>query len=448
VKAVQEDVAQRFQTAKDMLAELKKVELKQKAKKLSSRTSGQISRPSSVLSGSSNTAALSTSGLSVSGSGESVSGSASVSASGSGLAASLSAILASPKDREALFKLLAITIPVFLVGVLGVLWVFRVLWKEPPRLVEQAKEVESNKATISWKTAPDCYSQVEYWQATSTQEKLRTKRLPNTQSEHRHPLTELKPDNSYHYRFLFSYRPEGDDDLTASEVFEFVTRPEIQIFNIHVEEHATMAVITWETNLRTDTTVKYGRSDQYEDQKTNPEQKSETIHNINIEGLQPNTTYHYQIVASDPRGRGQPKTSEDLTYTTAKEDKEENPNPNSGLINLTKSYVDKLTRMTPDEREKLKSSIQKFTDPKTELTAVQKKELTTQPTNPNKEDEFNNRLQQARSWLNNLKAKGKKIDKHEIQPRMLQTLYYTNKMKAALRLDAFFKELVSVESGK
>ena len=449
MKAINEDPTSRFQTAKDMLAELKKVELKQKAKKLSARPSGQLSRPSGVLSGTSNTAALSTSGLSVSSSAsQSASQSASASASASGLAASLSAILASPKDREALFKLLAITIPVFLVGVLGVLWVFRVVWKEPPRLVEQAKEVESNRATISWKTQPECFSQVEYWQATSVQEKQRTKRLASMQSEHRHVLTELKADTSYHFRFLFSYKAEGDDDLTASEVFEFVTRPEIQVFNIHVEEHAQMAVITWETNLRTDTTVKYGKTDQYEDQKTNSEQKSETIHNINIEGLQPNTMYHYQIIASDPRGRGQPKMSDDLTFTTAKEDKEENPNPNSGLINLTKSYVDKLTRMTPDEREKLKSSIQKFTDPKQELTGQQKKELTTQPTNPNKEDDFNNRLQLARSWLNNLKNKGKKTDKFEAEPRTLQKLYYTNKMKAAKRLDALFRELDALEAGK
>jgi len=437
-KSIQEEATDRFQTAKDMLAELKKVELKQKAKKLSTRTSSQISRPSSMLSASSSqTGSLSSSALSMSAS--------SASASGTGFVSSLSAIWASPKDREALVKLLAITIPVFLVGVLGVLWAFGLLSKAPARLLEQAREVEASRATISWKTAPECYSQVEYWQSSSAQEKLKTKRLSMMQTEHRHVLPDLKPDTQYNFRFLFSYNPDTEGDMTPSEIFDFVTRPEIQIFNIHVEEHSTMAVITWETNLRTDTTVKYGQTEQYEDQKTNPEQKSETIHNLNLEGLTPNTAYYYQIVASDPRGRGQPKTVEDRFRTSKEEKEESSSNPNSGLINLTKSYVDKLTRMTPDEREKLKSSIQKFTDPKIELTPTEKKELAASVTKPDKEDEFNNRLQKARSWIAGLKAKGKPIGNHESAAKSLQVLYYTNRLKAAKRLDALFKDLLALE---
>ncbi|MBI4862714.1 MAG: hypothetical protein HY815_21005 [Candidatus Riflebacteria bacterium] len=49
--------------------------------------------------------------------------------------------------------------------------------------------------------------------------------------------------------------------------------------------------------------------------------------------------------------------------------------PNSGLVNLTKSYVDKLTRMTPEEREKLKSSIQKFSGVKERGRRALRREL-------------------------------------------------------------------------
>ena len=341
-------------------------------------------------------------------------------------------------------KLLMITVPVFLLGLIGVLWAFGILFRKPePKLLEQARDVESTRASISWKTNPACFSQIEYWQATSTQNKLRTKRLPIMQAEHRHSLPDLKPDTTYNFRFLFSYSAEEEGETFASEVFDFTTRPEIQIFNIHVDEYATKAVVTWETNLRTDTTIKYGKTDQYEDLRTNPEQKSETIHSITIEGLTPDTTYHYQILASDPRGRGQPKPSEDLQFRTSKEDSlgDAQGKENAGLVNLTKSYVDKLTRMTPDEREKLKTSIQKFTDPKTELSQADKKQLLETKTSPAKDDEFNNRLQMSRSWMNSLKTKGKPVDKWVNEPKLLQTLYYTNKVQAAKKLDKFLKEL-------
>ncbi|MBI4863968.1 MAG: hypothetical protein HY815_27470 [Candidatus Riflebacteria bacterium] len=139
--------------------------------------------------------------------------------------------------------------------------------------------------------------------------------------------------------------------------------------------------------------------------------------------------------------------SEDLTFQTTKEEgPDQGGGQNAGLVNLTKSYVDKLTRMTPDEREKLKTSIQKFTDPKVELKPEEKKELLTSQTNPNKEEDFNNRLQKARCWMNTLKTKGKNVDKWTKEPQILQSLYYTNKVKASKKLDKFLQELNGVES--
>ena len=77
------------------------------------------------------------------------------------------------------------------------------------------------------------------------------------------------------------------------------------------------------------------QTDQYEDLRTNPEQKSETIHSITIEGLTPDTTYHYQILASDPRGRGQPKPSEDLQFRTSKEDVVGGPDKGGDWLQLS-----------------------------------------------------------------------------------------------------------------
>jgi uncharacterized protein YegL len=118
---------------------------------------------------------------------------------------------------------------------------------------------------------------------------------------------------------------------------------------------------------------------------------------------------------------------------------------NAGLVNLTKSYTDKLTRMTPDEREKLRTSIQKFTDPKTSLSAADKKSLVETKTSPAIEDQFNNRLQMARSWINELRAKGRPVEHFDQTPKRLQSLYYTNKVQAAKKLDQLMRELTEAD---
>ena len=136
----------------------------------------------------------------------------------------------------------------------------------------------------------------------------------------------------------------------------------IEIFNIHVDEYAAKAVVTWETTVRTDTAVRFGRTAAYGRARANAEQKSETVHSITLEALTPDTDYHYRIDAKDPRGVLPDHSSDDLTFRTSKSDAPEGKE-NAGLLNLTKCYVDRLTRMPADERAKLKASILKFTDP-------------------------------------------------------------------------------------
>src|SRR5207253_3219676 len=114
--------------------------------------------------------------------------------------------------------------------------------------------------------------------------------------------------------------------------------------------------------------------------------------------------------------------------------------------NLTKSYVDKLTRMTPDEREKLKASIEKFTGPTGDITEEQKKELLESETSPSQEDQFNTRLQQLRNWIVALdKKKKKRVSEVKDMDQKLQKLYYTNKVRAAKLLDAGFAKLSEIE---
>lgn len=434
MKSLCEDAEERFQTAKEMLQELRKVELKQKAKKLSSQSSPVVTRSVS---------------LSVATAGDSQSTSTMSSmatGSESVWASSISAILASPKDRDALIKLMMVTVPMFLGGVVLVLWALGIIGKPPPQVVEKFIELEATRAVLAYKSSVGCFSQVEFWPVSNPQDKRRSKMLPILQAEHRHVLDSLRSDTTYQYRILLTYDQEDETNVNPSEVFDFRTRPEIQIFNIHAEEHPDRVIITWETNLRTDTTVRYGREEgDWDEVRTNPDQTQETMHMITIEGLSPDTLYYYQIVAKDPKGRGVPKETEPLTFSTpANEDWNRQDN---SLVNLTKSYVDKLTRMTPDEREKLKASIEKFTGPTGDITTEQKKELLDTDTNPNKEDEFNTRLQQLRNWMVSLEKNKKNVSEVKDLDQRLQKLYYTNKMRAAKLLDEGFNKLSEIEKG-
>ena len=110
-------------------------------------------------------------------------------------------------------------------------------------------------------------------------------------------------------------------------------------------------------------------------------------------------------------------------------------------MSLTRSYVDKLSRMTPDERQKLRDSIAKFTDLRAPLTAEEKKLLLATPTAAANEGEFATRLQMMRRWMSDLVKLNKGTPDWPTAPRMIEKQYYVSHFRGARRLDRFIQLL-------
>lgn len=204
------------------------------------------------------------------------------------------------------------------------------------------------------------------------------------------------------------------------------------------------AIVTWNTSVPTDTVIEF-QGNHTLGQTTSLAQGSTIRHALVLRGLHSGETYTYSIVGRDRSGS--PFRAGPFRFTTP----EGGPPSGSGGRAPAAAAWDgccRMQRMTPDEREKLRASIRRFTDPKREVTAAEKRQLLETRTSPAKDDEFNNRLQLVRSWLISLRTSGRQVEKWDNQPKLLQTLFYTNKVQAAKKLDRFARELDALERGR
>jgi len=218
---------------------------------------------------------------------------------------------------------------------------------------------------------------------------------------------------------------------------EFRTRPEIEIFNICQDIHIDRVILTWETNLRTDTKVKLGRSgstallDSHATVHVNRNLAASTRHTVTIENLNADTLYTGSIIANDAAGRA----------PSARETIAEFPTLPAASVRPIPPYDASCgsRRMPPDEREKLRQAIERFVGPFGNITEEQKHELLTTQTDPTQEDRFNERLQMLRNWMkwceNESIEIGAELQKMDQE---LQKLYYTNRIRAARRMDRTF----------
>ncbi|MBI3892656.1 MAG: protein kinase [Candidatus Wallbacteria bacterium] len=435
LKALQKKAEDRCSSAKDMLEKLKQIERKSKVRQLSRQTPA------------SGTKSLSVQTRSIPEQQSGVVGSGSISAQSISIA--IARTLAGPSRTVAL----AIGIPSVLLFAAALVWVFMLIFPKPElKLLEKSFEVDADQAVISWRASAPCYSFLEYGDKKDEMMKSEVPAAPQT--EYRQTLKSLKPDTNYYVRFLFSYDSDQDSFPAAwVRELQFHTRPQIEIINITVEEGATQATISWTTNLRTDTVVQYGKTEEYGTTQSNFEQKAETNHSIILTGLDPATNYHFKIIASDPEGKGGNKSSEDRTFTTKdstdptwKTDRGGGGgNSEDQLQDLAKSYVDKLTRMTPDERAKLKESINRFIDldqgplPEAKKAAVMVSKTTSQT--------FSDRFPVFAKWRKEMVKVHPEQEKAlpERLERVLQKIFLDNPARACHMLDAALVKLRALD---
>ncbi|MBI2943799.1 MAG: protein kinase [Candidatus Wallbacteria bacterium] len=431
LKALQKKPDDRYPSAKEMLEKLKQIERKSKVRQLSRQTP-----PSGTKSLSVQTRTLPDPPSGVVGTG---------SISAQSISIAIARTLAGPSRTVAL----AVGIPSVLLFAAALVWLFMLIFPKPElKLLEKSFEVDADQAVISWRASAPCYSYLEY--GDKKDDMARIEVPPAPQTEYRQTLKNLKPDTNYYVRFLFSYDSDADSFPAAwVRELQFRTRPQIEIINITVEEGATQATISWTTNLRTDTVVQYGKTEEYGTTQSNFEQKAETNHSIILTGLDPATNYHFKIIASDPEGKGGNKSSEDRTFTTKDSTDPAWRTERGGgagssedqLQDLAKSYVDKLTRMTPDERAKLKESINRFIDldqgplPEAKKLAVMATKTTSQS--------FADRFPVFAKWRREIVKVHPDQEKTlpERMERILQKIFLDNPARACGMLDRAFAKM-------
>lgn len=440
LKCLCTEPAQRYQSTSQILKELQKVERKQNIRQMSRQVDAPgYGRPTGAYTGT--YSGVTGSMVRPSGISQSVSGIEAVDSliQSQGFVSFIESLTGGYGDitqRETQIRLAVVVGPFAVLAVVAGLYLAGVIGKVPLKLLEQAKEVESKRCEISWKSNAPCYSFIEFY--TTPDRKRQTRPSPAPLTEFKHKLDGLRADTKYFFRFGFSYNEDGSRPYFSS-VYEFKTRPEIKIRDIQVVDRKhNQVTIRWSTNLETDTKVRIGRTKDYARIVENPLQMRELDHSIEIHGLKGNLTYHYQIVASDPDNPDQEVASDDKRFVTRAE--QTAGNSNAPLKELAKSYVDKLTRMTPDEKEKLERSLSEFLPSVDNLTKVKKRELLI-----GKSDEttFHERRQYLSLWIDQFQSEKKTLPggitpgKADIaaEAEYLKSLFYVNPDRAITKLD-------------
>lgn len=429
----------RYQNTDQILKELQKVERKQNIRQMSRQVDAPgYGRPSGAYTGSYSgvTGAIQPSALT-----QSVSGIAAVDSiiQSQGFISFIESLTGGYGDitqRETQIRLAVVVGPFMILALFAMLYMAGIIGKVPLKLLEQAKDVESKRCEIQWKSNSPCYSFIEFY--TTPDRKRQTRPSQAQLTEFRQKLEGLRADTKYFFRFGFSYYESGASPYFSS-VYEFKTRPEIKIRDIQVVDRKhDQVTIRWSTNLETDTKVRIGENRSYSRVVENPEQRRELDHSIIIHGLKGNTTYHYQIVASDPDNPQQEVASDDKRFVTRAETGPEGPG--APLKELAKSYVDKLTRMTPDEKDKLERSLSEFLPSVDNLNLDKKKELIAGTTT---EGNFHERRQYLSLWIEQFESAGRELppgfttENTSIrdEAEYLKSLYYVNPARALSKLD-------------
>ena len=85
----------------------------------------------------------------------------------------------------------------------------------------------------------------------------------------------------------------------------------LAISNVQSTPNSTSATVTWTTNVAADSTVNYGVSSSYG--TSQHDATLVTSHSISLSGLNPNTTYHYQVQSANGTATA---SAADFTFTT------------------------------------------------------------------------------------------------------------------------------------
>jgi phosphodiesterase/alkaline phosphatase D-like protein len=188
------------------------------------------------------------------------------------------------------------------------------------------QNVTPNSATIYWRTDDVAASDVKYGLDQNNPDKRAYER--GGSREHTAELTSLEPGKTYYYQILRrdgSVRTSGQFSTPTSSAATTPstgtpaqpgTSSTVAVNKGPVPQYVNQntAVISWSTDKQSSSTVKYG---------TDPNDLNQsatgnwgTNHQVQVQGLQPSTTYYYQVQSSQAEGTGNVASSQTANFQT------------------------------------------------------------------------------------------------------------------------------------
>lgn len=161
----------------------------------------------------------------------------------------------------------------------------------------RVSEITDISAVIEWSTNLATQGTVEYGLTASYTSKVGFQ--GESRTSHRLTLSNLKSETIYHFRAISS--------TASTEVYSFdqtfkttkaIDRDTPVVTDVAIPyQGPTSAVIQWRTNEPADSLVLFGFTTSYGNQRGEGERV--TVHDLMITGLQPLTTYHFQVKSKD-----------------------------------------------------------------------------------------------------------------------------------------------------
>ena len=153
-----------------------------------------------------------------------------------------------------------------------------------------------SSAVISWTTDENATSTINYG-TTSNYDKDMGSGSENETQSHQVTLTDLTPSTTYHFKVKSS---DISKNTTQTSDYTFTTSPFI-ISNVTASAKSTIATVTWNTNVSSDSLIEY-RTGGAAESKVTGSADEVTSHSVNLTDLVPGTIYSYIAKSKDTDG--------------------------------------------------------------------------------------------------------------------------------------------------
>lgn len=173
----------------------------------------------------------------------------------------------------------------------------------------QVTDVTLESAIVTWTTNRLSNSEMQYG-VTADYGTTVNDQSTNFTTEHTVRLPNLTSGTTYHLRI--NATTDEDGTLASDDyVFTTLTLPVVSAVRVAAVDHLS-ATIAWTTNVSADSNVAYGKEISYGANQGKTDLS--TAHEVKLAGLEPKTTYHYQVRSRDSFGNI--ATGPDATFTT------------------------------------------------------------------------------------------------------------------------------------